>query len=591
MTILATQSTLNALLWDANAYFVPIYQRNYSWDKEQITRLWETLCTSAADNQDYFLGSVVLVKTESEQIFEVLDGQQRLATLLLLLAAFRKHLTRVAGQPGVDARALIGRALEIVVNGTVPQGIPFHAGMQTHFRLNDQDHAFFAATIAGNSPEPSHASHRLIRKAFNYFDNQIGDKLQAGGWNDAGHLWNSIANALTQHLFYVRITVSNISTAQAVFESLNSAGMDLTKADLIKNYLLMNIPSYQHAVALAEWTNTTSTLGETLDLTTFIRAYWNSRVEFVRTDRLYEELREVVVPNPAAVPAPSTRTGRTPPFQMLPMSFLQELSANATIAYHMASPDSTHWPDAALLRDLEDLRDLGASTVWVPLLAAHVAASQPGSQFTFADVVRRFLSLHVRYIVVGPGTANDVEKKYSEWAVSMRSDPINLAGVMSEVDQITPGDTEFKADMLRFSVKRLKTARVMLARINDQNAPKTGASGGAATPGAIARTIRDGAQIHVEHVIPQEDTQWKTFLSSEQLLHDEVVDRFGNLTLLLGPRNIAISNKPFGDKKSEYVAASGDINFLLSNAAKFGKQELSDRSEQLADWAVLTWPK
>lgn len=591
MSIGARESTLYELLWDANVYYVPIYQRNYSWDKEQTSRLWETIYTAATDQQDYFLGSVVLVETGSQQILEVLDGQQRIATLLLLLAAFSKHLAASTDQPCQDANALIGRALRVVVNGTIPPGTPFQPGMQPHMHLNDQDHQFYADTISGASPEPRHSSHRLIKKAFAYFDAQIKAELRNGRWNSPSHFWDAIASALTQHLLYVRISVNNISTAQAVFESLNSAGLDLTKADLIKNYLLMNIPSHQHTLALAEWTNAANTLGETVDLTAYIRAFWNSAVEFVRTDRLYEELREVVVPNPSPTPSANPRTGKTPPFQMLPMKFLQELSADAEIQYRLAMPEMSFWSDSALCRDLEDLRDLGAMTVWVPLMAAYRATAGASATLRFADVVRQFLTLHVRYIVVGIGTANAVEQKYSEWAIRMRKDPAELPVIMDTIRNLIPADADFRNDMLRFTTKRLKTARVMLARINDQDAPKTGVGGGAAAPSVISQTIRDGSTVHVEHVIPQDATQWADFLKTEGLAHEDVVDELANLTLLLGARNISISNKPFDQKKVEYANASGDINYLLANASQFGAAELQARKDQLADWALITWPR
>jgi hypothetical protein len=384
--------------------------------------------------------------------------------------------------------------------------------------------------------------------------------------------------------------VSDIDTAQAVFESLNSAGLALTKADLIKNYLLMESrPSQQ--TALAQWDSTLDALGASIDLTQYIRTFCNSHFEFVRTDRLYAAVKTIAVKRPSLTS------------QVRPDVFLRDLSQSATVYANLASPDASVWTDPEVLRDLEDLRDLAAVTVLVPLLAAYRMTAAGSSGVTFKQVVSKFLTFQVRSIVVGPKTANEFETQYSEWAVAMTKGTKSVEQVLSELSASITSDADFLSDMKRLEVKRLKTARVLLARINDYNAPKTGAAGGGEN-GSISDTIRSGRTVHVEHVIPQtESTYWKAILDRDGLKHENVVDQLGNLTLLRGRRNIQVSNGPFIDpagraatpprldKNLAYRQAPADINYLLGNATEFGKSELDARQQQLAEWAVGTWPK
>ena len=590
MSISARESNLGELLWDHSAYFVPVYQRDYSWDKEQTSSFWDTVQAAARENTEYFLGSLVLVKTSAKQVLEVLDGQQRLATLTILLAAFKAELSLINTQAAQEAIHSIDMALDVKVAQQLPAGIPLKKGINTHIRLNDRDCLFYEDLIRVKAPSPVHRSHELILKAYEFFGQKIRETVASGGlYSDVVHLWDDFEAALTDYLLYVRIEVSDIDTAQAVFESLNSAGLALTKADLIKNYLLMESRPNQQA-ALALWDTTVDALGS-LDLTQYIRTFCNAKFEFVRTDRLYAAVKGIAVSRPALSS------------QVKPDIFLKDLSQSAIIYANLAAPDASVWTDPIVLRDLEDLRDLGATTVLVPLLAAYHAACAPGSATSFKDVVAKFLTFQVRSIVVGPRTANEFETQYSEWAVALSKCATTLAQVLGELDASITDDKQFLSDMERFQVKRLKTARVLLARINDHSAPKVGAAAGAGA-GSISDTIRNGKTIHVEHVIPQSSTPyWDAVLKGDGLDREKVVDMFGNLTLLLGKRNIQVSNGPFIDqagraisppkldKNAAYGQASGDINHLLANVSSFGKQELDDRQAQLAQWAVSTWPK
>jgi len=91
-------------------------------------------------------------------------------------------------------------------------------------------------------------------------------------------------------------------------------------------------------------------------------------------------------------------------------------------------------------------------------------------------------------------------------------------------------------------------------------------------------------------VIPQKPSkEWDAFLKKEGTQHDDVVNSIGNLTLLLGPKNIRASNKPFSDKRPQYKASQAPINEYLSTLSKFGRAEVEERARKLADIAAKVW--
>lgn len=562
MGINAHEENLGQVLWDTNIYLVPPYQRNYSWEKDQITTLWTDLMRVTYNTDTYFLGSMVFVKTDSAMVFDVLDGQQRFASLLLLVASFR-DLIRAQDPESKALNGIHQILLKVDVTGR------FGNQDVVHVRLNYQDAEFFETLVTtGVAPKPGHNSHKLLVKTYDEFKRLITKECSQRGVGLA-QLWGSLRDAATQRLFIIRITVDDYVNAQQVFQALNSAGMDLSQADLIKNYVLMEAgkPNFEQALKL--WLETTQTVGDS-NLTSYTRTYWNSNYGFVRTNDLYKRLSQDVKLHPDLAEN-----------QANVLLFMRQLRDEAQVFYALRNPDAVYWGAAqmALVQDLSDLRDLNAQMVYVPLLALRYVLSDDTKKF--AEAVRWLLTFYIRHTVVGGLAANEVELLYSVWAGDLRKGKMTLDQLHTELVRIAPDDSDFRKDMLGFSVGRQKTAQILLARINDSMNLEN----------AIRRTVTIGGTVHVEHIIPQQPEKWAAFLEAQGLVHEEVVSRFGNLTLLLGPKNQEASNREFVGKLPVYEAG-GDaepINQMLVGTLQFGAKELEARQEWLADRAAAIW--
>ncbi len=211
-------------------FIIPIYQRTYSWNCEQCEQLWNDIVRTATDNQatSHFVGSTVYIQNGSIiaggiMPLLVIDGQQRLTTLSLLLIALAKAAK--------DSTTPLKMSHEDIYDSYL---INKHGKDEECYKLlltqSDKD------TLIALTDDPNHAkstlpAHRLLEN-YAYFENRIRQ-----GDVDPFTLYVGISR-----LMIVEISLhKDHDNPQLIFESLNSTGMDLSQADLIRNYLLMGL--------------------------------------------------------------------------------------------------------------------------------------------------------------------------------------------------------------------------------------------------------------------------------------------------------------------------------------------------------------
>lgn len=558
--IRARAESLLGLLAVDTSYEVPPYQRDYSWDIEATTRLFEDVTRVPEGPESYFLGAMVFVVLDDKQNrFEVLDGQQRFASLLLMLRALQRVL---------EDRHVSASKYNHILSMLRPADIHNnHAGEDfVHIQMNDDDREFFNVTIeTGETPEPERRSHRLIRDALELFLAKFQEAVP-GDPAGAEDYWKSLRRRMTEDLYVIRVEVGDEADAQLIFEALNTAGMDLTASDLIKNHVLRQMSNKdQRNKTYQVWRSMVETIGDD-DLTRYLRASWNSMHEFAREGDLYKLVKKQVIP--------SGGSGHTKPAE-----YVAILEKEAGNWLDIQSPDAATWAGSHsnLREHLQDLKEMDSRLALVPLLA--LFAAHPKDFALLEDASRLFRDFYVRHTIVGQRAANEVEQRYSEWAAKIRKGKLTVADLRKELQKLSPSDAEFEGNFAKFEIKRQATARVLLARLNDS----------VKKDNVISKTITDGKKIHLEHVIPQKPEKWETFLAAENLRHEDVINRLGNLTLLLGTRNIQASNKVFKDKVATYKASEAPINEYLASLSNFGAAELEERSKRLAKFAVSVW--
>ena len=230
----ATGKSLTELIDGKLQYLIPVFQRDYSWTAEQCDQLWQDVLAVADAPPDarHFLGAIVYAPADDASAalprWLLIDGQQRFTTVVLLAAALRDHVTRSEYKDAYLTRDDLDN--QFLRNPKLP------VAHRPKLVLRRHDHATLLAILDENEP-PSTASAR-IRENYSYFKGRMADV-------DPMRIYRGING-----LEVVDVRLHSHDDPQAIFESLNSTGVDLSPSDLIRNFVLMRLPEQEQTATL-----------------------------------------------------------------------------------------------------------------------------------------------------------------------------------------------------------------------------------------------------------------------------------------------------------------------------------------------------
>ncbi|GAA8016929.1 hypothetical protein HpMS68_06860 [Helicobacter pylori] len=202
-----------------NQLVIPIYQRLYSWEKEQCKQLWDDIIKIGRDDKmnGHFIGSILYVindKTSySNNVLFIIDGQQRLTTITLLLTALRDHLSDEVKRKEIENHYLINSDKD--------------GDKKFRLILSDSDKDTLLYLIDKDRRKPSDPSLKIVEN-FKLFEEWVSNT------NELETIFKGL-----EKLTIVWISLGKKDDPQLVFESMNSKGIELTQTDLIRNYIVM----------------------------------------------------------------------------------------------------------------------------------------------------------------------------------------------------------------------------------------------------------------------------------------------------------------------------------------------------------------
>ncbi|TXH32969.1 MAG: DUF262 domain-containing protein [Rhodospirillaceae bacterium] len=262
-------------------YQVPRYQREYSWQRSQWDELFDDLIESDR-SQGHFLGTIICVNqsvdTTDASVLELIDGQQRMTTLSLLLAALLKALRAHDSDLDDEGRADVvnlRRHLAYAKNPPRPRLIPQHQNRNHDDYLN----VLADGGTGVKAPEVPNVGNRRIMKAYRHFQNRIASLIgESTGEEAAATILDILEKA--RRAIIVKIEVGSASDAYVLFESLNNRGLPLTPIDLIKNTLLASTDTAGDQgidEVFETWTNLLENLGDTYNVQErFFRQFYSA---------------------------------------------------------------------------------------------------------------------------------------------------------------------------------------------------------------------------------------------------------------------------------------------------------------------------
>jgi hypothetical protein len=534
---------------------VPPNQREYSWTDKEVVRLFEDL-TKAIDTDpaEYFLGTIVTI-SRSHEVLEVVDGQQRLATIAILLAEIRNYLK--------SSEKLIAERID---NLFLTEIDPHRRERTNKLTLNLDDNEFFNLMIAAENdaerPQPTQSSHMLIKQAFAEAKKQV-KKIVAGlNKKDHGDTLNQWVSFLEHGVQIILVRAPTGANAYRMFETLNDRGLRTNQADLVKNYLFQQSDN-RVTEAQQKWTRMRSTLEslEEEDITvTFLRQAMIAIQGHLRESDVYE-----AVQNKAKGPQSS-------------IQFLMSLETLATSYVAIFNPENEKWntyPDS-IRRAIQTLNLLNIRSMRPLMLAV---ASQFNEKEA-SEAFRMFISWGVRLIIASSTSRGAVEEPLAEAAHQVFTGGIvDSVSLKKQVASIIPVDEEFKKAFEIATVSKAAFARYYLRSLEMAAKNET-------TPWFIPNDDRQ--TINLEHILPeQREGNWPHFDEETAKIY---VKKIGNLALLLAKSNSDLKSSDFKSKKAVYKRSPYELTRMISKASDWTKDSIGARQKALAELSLRAWP-
>lgn len=559
-------NTYRKLIGNGLTYRIPRFQRDYSWTDAEWEDLWSDIVGTVQEGGEpaHYMGYLVL-QSQDDKTFDVIDGQQRLTTLSLIVLAVLKNLQQlIADSKNPDANQ---RRLDQIRQTYIGYLDPVTLVTRSKLSLNrNNDHYFQTYLVPlGHLPQRGiKASEHGLRKAFEWFEKRIQQyakeavKDHAG---DEGVALASLLETMSDRLFFTVINVTDDINAYKVFETLNARGVRLSSTDLLKNYLFsvlskgMDHPG-EMEVLENRWESMVSRLGAE-SFPDFLRTHWISRRAFVRQTDLFKTIRSKV-------------TDRAAVFELL-----RGMEEDMDTYLALTSPDPSHWPEK-LKSHARQLRMFRVRQPFAMLLAAH--RRLPADDF--ASVLKACVSISFRYNVIGSQHTSEQERVYYQAAQKIHLGELTQAQqVLLALQNIYLKDEAFKP---AFTDKAIRTTdsrnnrivRYILCKLERQHS------------GLDCDFESDS--ITIEHILPQHPEQgWANFSDEEA---DALVYRLGNVALLEKGINHAAGNAGYADKREQLAKSQfGLTQQLAQDNADWTPDRIANRQRQLARMACTVW--
>ena len=540
---------------------VPLNQRSYAWERSHVKTLFEDYSAAIqSDSPAYFLGTIVL--TQAPGHLEVADGQQRLATTSILIAAIRDYLY---ASTGTEKSAAIKYTEQYLLEFDENSG-----ENAPKLRLNSDDNDFFVKNILLAPDDPIRGSAKETTSSH--------EKLAAAAAEAKSHVQKLVApyakperaKRLYEWIQFLRdgavvivIRVPDHINAYTLFETLNDRGLRASQADILKNFLFGKSQDRLNEVSL-KWTAMTGTIesiGQDDLLLTFLRHYWISHKGPTTEKELAKSFRDTI-------------NGR-------------QQAVDTAIALEVSSVDY-----AGLFTPLENMswtafdkqtrgyvyvitRILGIEQIR-PLLLAVIWKFSPAEA---KKAFRLFVSWSVRFLVAGGGGGGVLDRHYGLRAKEITDGHVTTtAELAAKMGTMIRNDGDFRTAMQSNRVSKGPLARYYLRalELKMQGAPHPELGG----------VLDDTVLFNLEHIMPLSPAEeWN--LSPETLQANN--RRLGNMALLNPEANVGGGNKSFNEKLPIYKASPLLLTQAIAQYGTWGPDEIDLRQAKMADIAPLVW--
>lgn len=551
----ASETNFLKFMQGTKQFIIPIYQRKYSWTIQQCRQLWNDIVRASEDDQikGHFVGSVVYIEKGLYQISSVpqllvIDGQQRMTTLSLLLLALGNAIEKSGQSHDITKRKIINYYL---VNNE-EEGELYYKLILTQ---SDKDTLIH---LLSEKKMPNEYSQRVYEN-YSFFV----DAIQKSGI-DLNKLYQGISKLIVVDISLNR----DHDNPQLIFESLNSTGLDLSQADLIRNYVLMRLdPKEQNELYADYWYPMEKSFGNLNDPALF--------------DRFMRDYLTV-------------KTGRIPNIQQVYTSFKEYVynQKNQTIQdivkdiyeysqYFVKLAFQTE-SDKEINQVLSDINTLKVDVSYPFLLEVYDDyTNQKITKTEFIAILRLVESYVFRRAICGVPT-NSLNKTFANLSSEIDKDnyleSVRAVFLLKDSYKRFPNNEEFIRELVIKDVYNFRNRNYLLRKLENYN----------------RKEIVNIESYTIEHIMPQNpnlSSEWRQELGPNwEEVHKSYLHTLGNLTLTR--YNSELSDKPFKEKRDMeggFADSPLRLNKGLAKLETWNEDEIVKRARSLADLALQVW--
>ena len=551
----ATVTPLLRFLQGPKQFFIPIFQRRYSWEEHHCRQLWDDILRIGENDEilSHFLGSIVYMEPRLQPVTAVrqllvIDGQQRLTTLSLLLSALSRAIDEEGSEINISPRRLSNYYL-------------FNAEEDDEFRykqlLTRRDKETLIHLLE-NRELPINASPLLVDN-YRFFEAKLSN-------TDLQAVYTGI-----QKLRIVDITLDrNHDNPQLIFESLNSTGLSLSQSDLIRNYVLMGQePDFQNRLYEEYWFPMEQRFGDeyTKRFDRFIRDYLTLETRQIPNVKSVYEKFKVYIPG-------------TDDSEILEI-IVGDISRYAK---HYTRIALLQEEDPELRECFKNIQDLRVEVAFPFLLEVYEDYTRGRiEKAEIIEILRLVESYIFRRAVCGIPT-NSLNKTFAALMTEVDKEnylrSLKIAFSRMRSYRRYPSDIEFKQSLLIRDVYNFDRCNYLLRNLENyrRNDP-----------------ISDGNHT-IEHIMPQNPNlskAWQDELGENfQEIHGKYLHTIGNLTLIATRDNPSLSDLSFREKRNMdggFRDSPLRLNWGLARTDQWNEDAILARAIELAEKAPKVW--
>ena len=561
----AGETTLNKLLNTSRQFIVPIFQRNYSWQKSQYEQLWFDILRASKfkEKQNHFIGSIVYIDMGTPagrpQQLLLIDGQQRLTTISILLCAIKDYVQKFNLETKLINLAKIKN--QFLYNSDEIDEDKYK------LLLNVQDKETYIKLIDNTIFTVNKPATNII-KCYEFFYEHIEDFIKQDGQID--EIYAGIFK-----LSLVSISLDKDSdNPQMIFESMNSTGKDLSQTDLLRNYLLMDLtPEKQTRLYKTYWKPMEELFGEDIyknDLNKFdyfIRDFLTLKSDtgyICKINNVYENFKRYYLDN------------NCEKFAVLKDLF--------TYAKYYACIDLLQEKDDELKLYWQEFKKLDSHVVYPFLLKLYDDYSR---QILIKEDFKKILQVVISYLwrrAICEIPTNSLSKTFATLYQAVdKEDYVNSiikAFVFKSSYKRFPSDYEVREKLQTKDIYHFRLRKYLLEALENYYHKEP--------------IDLNTANYTIEHIMPQNiehNLSWQQMLGEDwQEVHSLYLHTLGNLTIT--GYNAEMSNKSFWEKvngESGFKHSHLKLNESIAQCDVWNKKSIQRRTNILTDIILKIW--